>query len=483
MTHVRKTKILLILEVGILALLFIPIWSVLTTKVVAEPVAPVPIGEPFGLCHAGYYQSAEEYGILAAMGNQWMRVDFPWSSIEPANDTWDFSSRDNYMANASFYHQKVIAILDYNVPWLNVSGDYHSSRPNIKLRDIPDFLDYVNHTVRHFMENVTAFEIWNEPNGQGFWNGSENDFFQLFNASAELINSIDPNIIIGGAVVAGHDPGYIERMFQAGIMSKVDVICFHPYSADINEIYPKIAEVKAVGAKYGFQGEYWITEVGNPTGGTYGHRVSLEELSERVIKTFVYATISNISCIIWYCMFDWGDATKASKPNDSEGYFGLIYPDNRTWKKGAYAFQQFSKAVSNSQYRPDLLQRQTIVSQNIVRAFLYRKVDGNTTLAIWADPNLINVDGLDITLDPRNNASLVLTHDISTGEITPLPSLTFHVGYRPIFLTFMASNPTDVVVLTIHDPWFMSTFIIGMPIAIGAMIALVFMQKRKRIAS
>ncbi len=481
MIRIRDTKIQVILEVSVLSLLLIPAWSLLSAQTVAETGSPVPIGEPFGLVHAGYSCSAEEYGILTAMGNQWMRVDFPWSSIEPQNDTWNFPVRDYYVGNASLNHQKVLAILDYDVGWLNASGDY-TSHPYIKPRDIPDFLDYVNQTVRRYKDNVTAFEIWNEPNGQMFWNGPESDFFQLFNATAELIYSIDPRIIIGGAVVAGNDPGYIERMFQAGIMNRIDVICFHPYSTDVNEIYPKIAQVKEIGAKYGFHGEYWITEVGNPTGGSYGHRVSLEELPERVIKTFVYATISNITTIIWYCMYDWSDASKISDPDNSEAYFGLIYPNN-TWKTGAFAFQQFSKAVSNSQYRPDLLQRQTIVSQNIVRAFLYRRADGNTTLVIWADPNLINVEGLDVTLDPRNNVSLILTHDISTGEITPLPSLTFHVGYRPIFLTFMASNPTDVVILTIHDPWFISAFIIGMPIALGIMITLLFIQKRKRMES
>ena len=464
-----------------ITLLVIPLGSLLTRCTSAELGVPLSIGEPFGLCHAGYSQSAEEYEILAALGNQWMRVDFPWSSIEPENDTWSFTTWDYYVGNASLNHQKILAILDYDVSWLNASGDY-TSRPYIKPRDIPVFLDYVNHTVRRYRENVTAFEIWNEPNGRGFWDGPESDFFQLFNATAELIHSIDPNIIIVGGVVAGNDPAYIERMFQAGIMRRVDVISFHPYSANVNEIYPKIAAVKAVGAKYGFHGEYWITEVGNPTGGTYGHRVSLEDLPERVIKTLVYATISNITCIIWYCMFDWGDALKASKPNDSEGYFGLIYPDNRTWKTGAYAFQQFSKGVSNSQYRPDLLRRQTIVSQNIVRAFLYRRADGNTTIIAWTDSNLINGnENLEVTLNLPSNASLVLYHNISTGEITPVPSWTFQVCYYPIFLTFMAGNPGDEVILIIHDSWFMSVFVIGMPIVIIALISLVIWQQRTKM--
>ena len=102
------------------------------------------VAEPFGTCHAGYSRAYPEYQLLGSMGNQWMRIDFTWANIEPVHGQWDFSYYDAYLATAANYSQRVMAILDYDVEWLNTTGAYQEVRPYIKPEYIPYFLDCVN---------------------------------------------------------------------------------------------------------------------------------------------------------------------------------------------------------------------------------------------------------------------------------------------------------------------------------------------------
>lgn len=42
------------------------------------------------------------------------------------------------------------------------------------------------------------FEVWNEPNLDGFWSGSKEDYFRLYETSAHALASVDPMLRIGG---------------------------------------------------------------------------------------------------------------------------------------------------------------------------------------------------------------------------------------------------------------------------------------------
>ena len=42
------------------------------------------------------------------------------------------------------------------------------------------------------------FEVWNEPNLQVFWTGTEGDYFDLYDASARAVKAVDPAFEVGG---------------------------------------------------------------------------------------------------------------------------------------------------------------------------------------------------------------------------------------------------------------------------------------------
>jgi len=47
------------------------------------------------------------------------------------------------------------------------------------------------------------FEVWNEPNLDGFWAGTQEEYFKLYQYSVEAIKSVNPAFKVGGPATAG----------------------------------------------------------------------------------------------------------------------------------------------------------------------------------------------------------------------------------------------------------------------------------------
>lgn len=68
----------------------------------------------------------------------------------------------------------------------------------------------VGHLVeRYGKEEVESwyFEVWNEPDFRtpwiyGFWTGSDQDYFRLYDFAAEAVKAVDPKLRVGGPVAA-----------------------------------------------------------------------------------------------------------------------------------------------------------------------------------------------------------------------------------------------------------------------------------------
>jgi xylan 1,4-beta-xylosidase len=60
-------------------------------------------------------------------------------------------------------------------------------------------------TARYGAAEVSSwyFEVWNEPNLNGFWSGSQADYFKLYRYAASAIKSVDARYKVGGPATAG----------------------------------------------------------------------------------------------------------------------------------------------------------------------------------------------------------------------------------------------------------------------------------------
>ncbi|WP_084579611.1 GH39 family glycosyl hydrolase [Sphingomonas azotifigens] len=77
------------------------------------------------------------------------------------------------------------------------------------------------------------FEVWNEPNLDGFWEKADQKaYFDLYDASARAIKAVDPALRVGGPSTAGAAwvPEFLADMHRRG--TPVDFVTTHTYGVE-----------------------------------------------------------------------------------------------------------------------------------------------------------------------------------------------------------------------------------------------------------
>jgi xylan 1,4-beta-xylosidase len=77
------------------------------------------------------------------------------------------------------------------------------------------------------------FEVWNEPNLSGFWEGADQPaYFALYDLTARMVKTIDPALRVGGPATAGAAwiPEFLAHVARSG--APVDFVTTHSYGVD-----------------------------------------------------------------------------------------------------------------------------------------------------------------------------------------------------------------------------------------------------------
>jgi xylan 1,4-beta-xylosidase len=89
-------------------------------------------------------------------------------------------------------------------------------------------------TARYGAAEVSSwyFEVWNEPNLDGFWSGTQADYFKLYNYAAKAIKGVNPRYKVGGPGTAG--AAWVPEMiaFCAQNQVPLDFISTHTYGVN-----------------------------------------------------------------------------------------------------------------------------------------------------------------------------------------------------------------------------------------------------------
>ena len=124
---------------------------------------------------------------------------FPdFTADEEKESSYNFTSSDIYIKSIIQSDSEVFYRLG------------ESASDNKSLREPPvDFEKWANickHVIMHYNDgwaegyhyNISYWEIWNEPDLTGFWNGSIQDYYTLYRTTAEIIKEYNPILKVGG---------------------------------------------------------------------------------------------------------------------------------------------------------------------------------------------------------------------------------------------------------------------------------------------
>jgi len=124
---------------------------------------------------------------------------------------------------------------------------------------------------RYGAEEVTghwAFEVWNEPNLEVFWSGTQAEYFRLYDCSAAAIKSVHPGLRVGGpaSAAAGWTRELLAHLDASG--APLDFLSTHVYGNVPLDLRPALTSAGRAGTPA------WWTEWGptpthfNPVGDT-----------------------------------------------------------------------------------------------------------------------------------------------------------------------------------------------------------------------
>ncbi len=106
-------------------------------------------------------------------------------------------------------------------------------------RDVNEWNFFIEKLVRHWMERYGVdevkewfFEVWNEPNLDAFWKGTQQQYFSFYENTANTIKKVSPLLKVGGPATADNEwiaefVDYCEKH-----NAPVDFISTHHYPTD-----------------------------------------------------------------------------------------------------------------------------------------------------------------------------------------------------------------------------------------------------------
>ena len=184
-----------------------------------------------------YQISNRELGFLHVRGHGVLNDDM---GIYKAAGSYDFSKFDTYLSAIAAAGMRPSMELSFMPTALAKNG---SSRDPAK--DLTAYTAFIKAVVQHCVDKFGAddvgkwyWEVWNEPNYSGFWNGTwqgtSNDYFTMYDAAVAGATSVLPNILIGGPAATQGAASFLQAFLTHTKSANVRVsfVSSHSYPGD-----------------------------------------------------------------------------------------------------------------------------------------------------------------------------------------------------------------------------------------------------------
>lgn len=306
-------------------------------------------------------ENVDQIDLSARAGAEWVRIYADWSSLEPSPGQLSaFSLRefDRRIAQARAAGLKVLMVVTNSPRW--ASG---SSSPGTPPTRAQDYAGLMRRLAERYRGQVSAWEVWNEPDRTGF-EGDAAGYAVLLRAAYAAVRAADPaaTVVLGG--LTGNHYAFLERVYAAGGGGAFDAVGVHTDTACLvdgpNDQYRETdgrigrysftgyREVRRTVVANGDDKPIWATEIGWSTltstcrvGSVAGTRASgVSEATQAENLTRAYRCLQAepyVAVAFWFSLQDVDrTATEAHR-------FGLLRDDGRP--KPAYAaFRDFARA-------------------------------------------------------------------------------------------------------------------------------------------
>jgi len=176
----------------------------------------------------------------------------------------DADNPSNYIfAPTDHYLKPIVDNGEQIVYRLGVSIEHKTTFRTAPPEDFAKWAKICVNVIRHYNDgwangyhyNIRQFEIWNEPEGSQMWQGSMEQYFDLYRVAATAIKAYNPELKVGGPVATCPSSG-IVKPFLAYCRDRklpLDFFSWHCYTDSVSALLDTVRSARAVLDAYGFQ--------------------------------------------------------------------------------------------------------------------------------------------------------------------------------------------------------------------------------------
>jgi beta-xylosidase len=302
----------------------------------------------------------EEFADYAALGVDWLRTDLNWSVTQEAGpDSFDWGPTDRIVDLANEHGIQVLLVVGSTPRWAREVPGERSSPAGTST-----FSAFLAAAVSRYRDKgVRTWEIWNEPNMNGFWPPTPDPvaYAGLLMAAYPAIKAVDPGatVLAGGlAAVPTTGPAdgvrhmsaveFLRTIYDQGAGEAFDAVSFHPYTyprqpddpADWTGWNIMTGPLRGVMEANGDAGKaIWITEYGAPTNQGKSETSDVEQADMLALARDMVLDLPWAGPFFWYSYRDLGD-----DPDNNEDWFGLVRGSGER-KLSYFAFRSLGQAA------------------------------------------------------------------------------------------------------------------------------------------
>lgn len=281
----------------------------------------------------------DEVSYAARAGARVIRFPLDWATVQPRNGSrFDWSEYDRLFAAAEAEGLGVILEPTGTPCWarggLVCPALDEPSAPDPAFGDQWEL--FVKRAVRRYSD-LTALEVWNEPNSDCFWDGGPDParYALLLREAYEASKSARPDVpVLFGGLVPDDLCGtgqyeftqFLREADAAGAVAHYDGIALHPYSVPFDRgdyrerVLGLIARVRKALPPKRSNLPIWITELGISTQGDE----AVDELTQGQRLQVLYkllARVPHLPVVVIHRLFD------VPGTGGAENGFGLLRSD------------------------------------------------------------------------------------------------------------------------------------------------------------
>jgi hypothetical protein len=352
---------------------------------------------PFGVVMYGNVDAAQGLTHMQVVGAKRVTTTLDWGTIQPTEQTWDWSSFDTKVRNAQAAGMEVFVLFTGDPAWA-WKPDRTGTIPEKRLAFVRAMIQRYDCDRSNDAPGELCVHDWSfyaepdfyvdyyqdDPGIKGYWGKRGAEYAHMLADVANVIHAEDPSarVMIGGLAYdaflqPGGTRGFVREFLPTvlatlntrpgGAVRYMDAMAVHYYPLLYPSIRDKIVEIRGIMQNHGIghlsivvpETGYWSA----PEGGS-----SEIIQAQRVVQSFVEGLAVGVQEWSYFTVFDSGPRT------DSSGLFRG--QDLNSPKPAYYAYRGLTRELTGVRYL-------RLLNQPGIEGYVFKTARGTEKTVLW----------------------------------------------------------------------------------------------------